>query len=137
MAKSARLPGSAIYKIQEVWKGPDELQQANYALRSLLKGLKFLQVVPPSEPPKVMGLVGIHDTDALCHFNGLTHCPGVGRRTRMRRQLLTTHRQCTTGSAWCVTNITTICQPHQTLSTTMAGRTVKPLERETPMSQLH
>ena len=42
MAESAMLLGLAIYKIQEVWKGPDELQQANYALRSLPKGLKFL-----------------------------------------------------------------------------------------------
>ena len=67
--------GLAIYKIQEVWKGPDELWQANYALRALPKGLKFLQAVPPSESPKVMGLVGLHNPDALCHFNGLTHCP--------------------------------------------------------------
>ena len=35
MAKSAELLGSAIYEIQEVWKGPDKPQQANYALRSL------------------------------------------------------------------------------------------------------
>ena len=55
--------------------GPDELRQANYALRSLPKGLRFLCAVPPSESLKVMGLVGIHDPDALCHFNGLTHCP--------------------------------------------------------------
>ena len=55
--------------------GPDELQQANYALRSLPKGLKFLHAVPPSESPKVMALVGIHDLDALCCFNGLTHHP--------------------------------------------------------------
>ena len=79
MAKSTKLLGSHIYKIQEVWKGPDELQQANYALRSLPKGLKFLHVVPPSESPKVMGLVGIHDPDVLCHFNGLTHCPWCGK----------------------------------------------------------
>ena len=42
MAESTKLLGSAIYKIQEVWKGPDELQQANYTLRSLPKGLNFL-----------------------------------------------------------------------------------------------
>ena len=30
------------------------------------KGLKFLCVVPLSESPKVMGLVGIHDPDAWC-----------------------------------------------------------------------
>ena len=29
----------------------------------------------PSESPKVMGLVGIHDPDALCHFSGITYCP--------------------------------------------------------------
>ena len=75
MAESAKLLGSSITKIQEVWKGPDELRQANYALRSLPKGLKFIHVVPPSESPKALGLVGIHDWDALCCFNGLTHCP--------------------------------------------------------------
>ena len=56
-----------------------KLWQANYALRSLPKGLKFLHAVPPSEYPKVMGLVGIHNPDALCHFNGLTHCPWCGK----------------------------------------------------------
>ena len=79
MAKSAKLLGTAIYEIQEVWKGPDELQQANYTLRSLPKGLKFLRAVPPSESPKVKGWVGIHDPDAPCHFNGLTHCPWCGK----------------------------------------------------------
>ena len=79
MAKSTKLLGLAIYKIQEVWKGPDDLQQANYALRSLPKGLKFLQVVPPSESPEVIGLVGMHNQDALHCFNGLTHCPWCGK----------------------------------------------------------
>ena len=54
MAKSTKLLGSSIYEIQEVWKGPDELEQPNYALRSLPKGFKFLHLVPPSESPKVM-----------------------------------------------------------------------------------
>ena len=63
--------------------------------------------------------------------------PGVGRRARMREQLLTTCRWCTTGLAWSVTNVTTTHQPHQTLFATMARRTVYPPERETPMSQLH
>ena len=48
MVKTAKLLDLAIYEIQEVWKGTDELQQANYTLRSVPKGLKFLQVVPPS-----------------------------------------------------------------------------------------
>ena len=39
MIETAGLLFSAIYKISEVWTGPDELQEANYALRALLKGL--------------------------------------------------------------------------------------------------
>ena len=68
MTMSAELLGTSIYEIQTSWMGPDELKQANYALQSLPKGLKFLCVVPPSESPKVMGLVEIHDLDALCHL---------------------------------------------------------------------
>ena len=79
MAESAELLGTTIHEIQAVWMGLDELWQANYALRSLLKGLKFLHVVPLSESLKVMGLVGIHNPDAICHFNGLTHCPWCGK----------------------------------------------------------
>ena len=59
--------------------GPDELRQANYALRSLPKGLKFFCAVLPSESPKVMGLVGIHKLDALHHFSSTTHCPWCGK----------------------------------------------------------
>ena len=79
MAKAAGLLDLAIYENQEVWKGPDELWQANYALRSLPKGLKFLWAVPPLQSSKVMGLVGIHNPDALHHFSGMTHCPWCGK----------------------------------------------------------
>ena len=65
MATSAELLDTSIYEIQASWMGPDELRQANYALRSLPKDLKFLHAVPPSAFPKVMGLVGIHDPDAF------------------------------------------------------------------------
>ena len=75
MIETTGLLGSAIYKIKEAWSGQDELQQANYTLRTIPKGLKFFRVVSPSEFPKGMGLMGIHDPDLLCHFNGLTHCP--------------------------------------------------------------
>ena len=79
MAASAELLGTSIYEIQASWMGPDELKQANYALRSLPKGLKFLNVVPPSESPKVMGLVEIHHLDTLHCFSGITHCPWCGK----------------------------------------------------------
>ena len=75
MTKTAGLLGSAIYKIKEAWTGQDELQQANYALRTLTKGLKFFRVVSQSDSPKIMWLMGIHDPDMLHDSNRLTHCP--------------------------------------------------------------
>ena len=59
MIKTADLLGSAIYEITGTWSGWDELQQANYSLMTLQKGLKFFRAVSPSESPKVMGLIGI------------------------------------------------------------------------------
>ena len=35
MIETASLLGFAIYEIQEAWTGQDELQDANYALRTL------------------------------------------------------------------------------------------------------
>ena len=58
MAKSAELLGTSIHEIQAAWKGPDEHRQANYALRSLPKGLKFLCAVPPIKIPKSYGTGG-------------------------------------------------------------------------------
>ena len=75
MIKTTDLLGSTIYEIKEAWTGPDELWQANYRLRTLPKGLKFIRVVSPLESPKVMGLMDIHDLDALCCFNRVTHSP--------------------------------------------------------------
>ena len=86
LAMSAGLLGTAIYEIQSSWTGPEVLKQANYTLQSLPKGLKFLSAVPASEPPKVMGLVGIHDPDALWHFASFTYCPGAERRVKMKGQ---------------------------------------------------
>ena len=79
MVETADLLGFAIYEIKEAWTGQDELQQANYMLRTLQKGLKFFRVVSPLESPKVMGLMGIHDLDTLCHLNGVTHWPWCGK----------------------------------------------------------
>ena len=75
MIKTIGLLGSAIYKIKEAWIGQDKLWQANHILWTLLKGLNFFRAVSPSMSLKVMGMMGIHNLDALCHFNGLTHCP--------------------------------------------------------------
>ena len=79
LAESASLLGEAIYEIQLSWTGPEELKQANYALQSLPKGLRFLRAVPTSESPKVMGLMGIHNPNALWCFAGYTYCPWCGK----------------------------------------------------------
>ena len=137
MATSAKLLDTSIYEIQASWMGLNELRQANYVLRSLPKGLKFLHVVPPSESPKVMGLVRMHDPDALHHFSSITHYPCVGRMAGMRGQWSTTCRQYTTGWAWCATNAMIAHQQCLTLSTTTASRTVSNQGRKTLMNLFH
>ena len=64
MIESDGLLSSEIHEIKETWTGQSELQYANYALRTLPKGLKFFCPVSPSESPKVMGLTGIHHHNA-------------------------------------------------------------------------
>ena len=64
MAKTAKLLGSAIYmKSRKYGRGQMSCNKLIMHWRSLPKGLKFLRAVPPSESPKVMRLVGIHDLD--------------------------------------------------------------------------
>ena len=49
MVESASLLGSVIYEIQETWTWRCGLEYANYALKTLPKGLKFFHLVSPSE----------------------------------------------------------------------------------------
>ena len=95
LAKGAGLLGKSIYEIQLSWNGLEELKHTNYSLQSLPKGLRFLRVVPTMESPKVMGLKGIHDSDALQHFMGYTYCPWCGKEGQnegtMVNHLRTTH----------------------------------------------
>ena len=58
LAENAGLLGEAIYEIQLSWTRPEELKQANYALQSLPKGLRFLRAVPTSESPQGHGDYG-------------------------------------------------------------------------------
>ena len=75
LAQGTGLLGEAIFEIQWSWDGPEHLKHANYVLQSLPKGLKFLRAVSTKESPKVMGLKGIHNPDALWHFASYTYCP--------------------------------------------------------------
>ena len=75
LTQGAGLLGESIHEIQLSWNGLEELKHANYALWSLPKGLKFLRTVSTKESPKVMGLKGIHDPNALQCFASYTYCP--------------------------------------------------------------
>ena len=75
LAEGADLLGNSIYELQLSWEGPEELKHTNYSHRSLPKGFRFLRVVPTMESPKITGLKGIHNPDALWHFVGCTYCP--------------------------------------------------------------
>ena len=75
LAQGAGLLRESIHEIKWLWDGPEELKHANYVLWSLPKGLKFLRAASTKESPKVMGLKGIHDPDALWCFAGYTYCP--------------------------------------------------------------
>ena len=112
MIKTAGLLGSAIYKIKEAWTGQDELWQANYTLRTLPKGLKFFRAVSPSKSPRVMRLMGIHNLDVLCHFNGLTHCPWCGKESQ-NEDTIVNHLQ-TVHYNWAsyVRNVLAACPSH-------------------------
>ena len=105
LAKSASLLGEAIYEIQLSWTRPVELKQANYTLQSLPKGLRFLKVVPTSEPPNVMGLMGIHDPNALQCYTGYTYCPWCGKEGQNEgmvvNHLRTTHYRLGLVCDWC------------------------------------
>ena len=94
LAVSAGLLGTTVYEMQSSWTGPEELKQANYTLQSLPKGLKFLRAVPTSESPKAMGLVGIHDPDALQCFTSFTYCPWCGKEGQ-NEGMLVNHLQTT------------------------------------------
>ena len=76
---SADLLGTSIYEIQSSWTGPEELKQGQLCFAIPTQGFEFSQGGTPSESPKVMGLMGIHNPDALCCFGNVTYCPWCGK----------------------------------------------------------
>ena len=126
MIMATELLGSSIYKIKETWVGPDELWQANYAPRTLPKVLNFLRTVPPLESPKIKGLMGIHDPDALCHFYRVTHCPWCRKVGQMRAHSSTTSQWYIIDWVWSARSAMATYPPCWRLSITMGGRNVNP-----------
>ena len=88
LAQSTGLLGKSIFEIQWSWDGPVHLKHSNYVLRSLPKGLKFLRAVSAKECPKIMGLKGIHDPNALWHFASYTYCPWCGKDGQNERTII-------------------------------------------------
>ena len=88
LAQGAGLLGESIHKIQLAWNGLEDLKHANYVLQSLPKGLKFLKVVSTKESPKIMGLKGIHDPDALWYFASYTYCPWCSKDGQNKRTIV-------------------------------------------------
>ena len=94
-------------------------------LRASPKGLKFLRVVSPSESPKVMGLMDIHNPDELCCFNGVTHCPWCGKVGH------------TTSWASFARSVLAAHLPLQSPSATIAKKAANPQGRAAQMSHPH
>ena len=68
---------------------------------------------PTLESPKVIGLVGIHDPDALWHFAGFTYCPWCGKEGQNEgtvvNHLRTTHYRLGLVCDKCHSCLTTTC----------------------------
>ena len=137
MIVAAELLGSSIYEVKEEWAGPDELWQANYALRTLFKGLNFLRAVSPSESPKVMGLTDIHVPDELCHFYKVNHWPWCRKEGQKRAQWSATSRWHIIGWALCAKGAMATHPPLPKPFATIARRTANPQGREVLMSHPH
>ena len=137
MIETAGLLGSAIYEIKEAWTGWDELQQANYMLRTLPKGLKSFRVVSPSESPNIIGLMGIHHPDALCHFTKQTHCPWC-RKEGQNEGTIINHLQTVHYKLGLMCEKCFGYPPsHWRPSAAMARRNANPQGREVPTSHPH
>ena len=95
LTQEAGLLDESIFEIQQSWKGPEHLQQANYIFQSQSKGLRFLRAVSTKESPKEMGLKEIHDPDTLWCFSRFTYCPWCGKSGQnegtIMNHLRTTH----------------------------------------------
>ena len=121
LAQGAGLLGESIHEDKTVmgWTGGIETH-ANYVLRSLPKGLKFLRVVSTKESPKVMGLKGIHDPDALqCILPVILTALGVAKTDRMRGPSSIIWGQYITGWVSFVTNASVVPWWCQTPSSNM------------------
>ena len=67
MAEMTGLMDTEIHLVQDQWWGRKELCAANYIFRGSAKDLHYSWVESLVESPKIMGLKGIHSSEALKH----------------------------------------------------------------------
>ena len=65
MATSTNLLNAKVYKVQEAWGSWKDLRAANQVARASPQDIHFIQIISPTELPKIRGLKGIHSTDVL------------------------------------------------------------------------
>ena len=104
---------------------------------TLWKGLKFFRAESPLESPKVMGLMGIHDPDILCHFNGVSYSPWCRKVDQNDCSSSITCEQCITNWTLCVKNVLAAHPLHGRPFATTARRAAYHQKREIRTSHLH
>ena len=65
--------------MQETWGSQKDLKTTNWVAWASPEDIHFFQIILPMESPKIMDLKGIHSTEALQWWGGLTFCPWCGR----------------------------------------------------------
>ena len=79
MATLTNLLDTKVYEVQETWGGWKDLRTANQVAKASPKDIHFFKTISSTESPKIMGLKGIHSTEALQQWSGLTFCPWCGK----------------------------------------------------------
>ena len=79
MADMVSLLNTKVHQVWDPWPGKKELCAANHAAIGSAKEICYFWVVSSTESPKIMGLKGIHFSEALKHQGGLLFCPWCGK----------------------------------------------------------
>ena len=93
MVDSAGLLKSDIYEVQDAWMGQKELCTTNHTAKASQRNIQFFCMVTPTEFLSIMGLEGIHSSEALCSRVATHTAHGVPKKGKMREPWLTTSKQ--------------------------------------------
>ena len=111
MATFTNLLGTEVHEVQEAWVSQKDLRAAYQVAKASTKDIHFFRVVTPIESLKIMGLKGIHSSEALQWWGSLTFWPwcekeGQNKGT-MVNHLQTMHYQLGLVCACCLDYFTT------------------------------